>query len=472
MDVNSIASSSNVGLGSGVETHTHTTLSFTNSTSVDGILTAAFGRIKVEAHSNTDGQSSSDSSAGGLGADANSDAHVTINPSTTEVDIFGDAQLHGVDVEVNALGDNLTANSHAHTHATALGANSDAEGDTAITATALTLLDTGSSIIGDASVTIRANDTVNLSATGDASCSCLGGDTDSTGNITDNDLSKVIGRYNAFIKTSGFEVDANEFVNTWNRSTPNDGATFDGGGTHGGSSFSPDRQIFWEAHVILAPRSPVMIVDSSGTITALVNTTVRSFDPNTSALSGPLAIGDTIPVGDWISVDDLTNSGGGAGSFNANDPGSRDGSGSPAGIIWGNHGLMEIQETWSKVTIQNFSNRTLETHAIKVAGAAAVELDIHVDTIRVGSTRLRTTSRWTRTRPPRRSSSTSSTPSRRRSSPSRTGSRATSPRRTRTTSSSTDKSRTRSARRCSRTSAATSSPGRTTPGRSCGRTSC
>ena len=326
VDVNAIASSSNVGLGSGVETHTHTTLSFTNTTTVDGILTAAFGRLKVEAHSNTDGQASSDSSAGGLGADANSDAHVTINPSTTEVDLQGDARLTAMDIEVNALGDNLSANAHAQTHATALGANSDAEGDTAITATALTLLETGASIIGDATVTIRANDTVNLTAVGDASCSCLGGDTDSTGNITDNDLSKVIGRYNAFIKSSGFEVDANEFVNTWNRSTPNDGATFDGGGTHGGSSFSPRREIFWEAHVVLAPRSPVVIVDASGTITALVNATVRSLDPNTLALSGPLAIGDTIPVGNWISVDDLINSGGGAGSFNANDLGSHDGS--------------------------------------------------------------------------------------------------------------------------------------------------
>ena len=191
----------------------------------------------------------------------------------------------------------------------------------------------------------------------------------------------MIGRYNAFIKSSGFEVDANEFVNTWNRSTPNDGATFDGGGTHGGSSFNPRREIFWEAHVVLAPRSPVVIVDASGTITALVNATVRSLDPNTLALSGPLAIGDTIPVGNWISVDDLINSGGGAGSFNANDLGSHDGSTAPLGVIWGNHGLMEIQETWSKVTLQNFSNRTLETHAINVVGAAPVELDIHVDTI-------------------------------------------------------------------------------------------
>ena len=103
VDVNSIASSSNVGLGSGVETHTHTTLSFTNSTSVDGILTAAFGRIKVEAHSNTDGESSSKF----LGRSPGSVPTRTRMPtsrstSTTEVDLQGDARLHGVDVEVNA----------------------------------------------------------------------------------------------------------------------------------------------------------------------------------------------------------------------------------------------------------------------------------------------------------------------------------------------------------------------------------
>ena len=382
VDVTSIAASSNVGLGSGVNTHTATTLSFANTTTVDGSLTAG-GTLTVAADSNTDGQASSDSNAGGLGADANSDAHVTINSSTTEVDLQGDAQLKGTDVEVKALGDNLTANAHAHTHATALGAGSDADGETSITATALVLLEAGSSIIGDATVTIKADDTVNLTAVGDASCSCFGGDTNSTANITDSDVSKVDGRYGAYIKTAGFEVDADEFIPNpnWNRSTPNDGAVFDGGGTHGSSNLNAEREIFWEAHVVLAPRSPVVIVDSSGTITALVNATVRSFDPNTLALSGPLAIGDTIPVGDWISVDDLVNSGGGAGSFNANDPGSHDGATAPNGVIWGNHALMEIQQTWSTVTIKNDSNRTLETHGIEVASNSSVELDIHVDTI-------------------------------------------------------------------------------------------
>ena len=380
VNVNAIAASSNVGLGSGVETHTNTSLSFSNTTTVDGSLTA-LGRIKVEAHSNTDGEASSDSSAGGLGADANSDAHVTINPSTTTVDLQGDAKLRGTDIEVNAYGDKLKGNAHSHTHATALGAASNATSSMTITATTLTLLETGSSIIGDAGVTIRANNTVDLTSVADSSCSCLGGGTNSDSNITDNDVAKVIGRYNAFIKSSGFEVDANEFVSTWNRAVPRDGATFDGGGTSGSSHFNAARQIFWEAHVILAPRSPVVIVDSSGTITALVNATVRSYDPNTHALSGPLAIGDAIPVGDWISVDDLINTGGGAGSFNANAPGSQDGSTPPNGVIWGNHGLLEIQQTWSTVTLQNFSNRTLETHLISVEASASVEVDIHVDTI-------------------------------------------------------------------------------------------
>ena len=282
----------------------------------------------------------------------------------------------------------------------------------------------------------------------------------------------MIGRFDAFIKTSGFEVDANEFVNTWNRSTPNDGATFDGGGTHGGSSFSPDRQIFWEAHVILAPRNPVSDHgfvrhdrrSSTRPFARSTRTRLRSPARSRSATRSQSATG--------FPVDDLTNIGGGAGSFNANDQ-ARPGTAQAraAGIIWGNHGLMESGDL-EHGHAQNFSTGHSRRTRSTSSGAAPVELDIHVDD-----------PGWGVDTPPNDVSLDENTPGTTfefdikhlfsvdadhdlERAPGHVS------RRTRMTSSSTGRSTTRSGRRRSGTTAATSSSGPTARARSCGRTSC
>ncbi len=396
VNAQALAASSNVGLGSGVNTNTHVYVTFNVRTFVNGALKAG-GTLLVESHTFTDAYSSADSNAGGLGADANADSRVSMggDPGSsvsdpcggagmTCVDIQGGARLTGGRVEVNAIGDHIKANAHAHEHATALGANSDATGNTDVRTTARVILETGSRIVGDDSGHIRANQFLDLDATPSANCSCLGGDTDSTANIDFNGESQVIGRVDAFIRSSDLTVEANVFVTHWNRDPNRDGATFDSGGSHGDSHFNARREIFWEAHVVVADKNPQVVVDSTGKITSLVNATV--FDGSDINTHGPaLAVGDSIAPGHLIWVDDMVNTHGGGLKFLANDTAGQNGSPSTpyAGEIWGNHGVVEIQETWEFVKVWNFSDRALVTHNIKVFNETPghVGVEVHVDQI-------------------------------------------------------------------------------------------
>ena len=98
--------------------------------------------------------------------------------------------------------DHLDATLSTRTHATALGASSEATGTTDIAGTTQVKLESGSSLTGNVSTSLDAEyQDINLHVTADASCSCLGGETDSTATITDTSDARVSGFSGSTIKT-------------------------------------------------------------------------------------------------------------------------------------------------------------------------------------------------------------------------------------------------------------------------------
>ena len=123
------------------------------------------------------------------------------------------------------------------------------------------------------------------------------------------------------------------------------------------------RDIFWEATTImLGEPNPELEIDASGTIVKKVNVN----------LQGGYGLGDTIPAGD-IVVLDIDYDQPSTVTFHANEPGS----GAPAGHIFGNAGLFQLQHTWDYVRITNRSNRRLITNLIDVVDGGTT-IDIRV----------------------------------------------------------------------------------------------
>ncbi len=149
---------------------------------------------------------------------------------------------------------------------------------------------------------------------------------------------------------------------------------------------------------MLGEPNPVLTVDEDGFITEKsINVYVRAYDPTanngagafvgglldvTDSLGQPVQIG----AGHWIVVGDLAYDRGARARFEANEgdgfnrPQGDDNV--PLGVIWGNDGLFNVQETWNSVTITNYSDRKLVTNLIDVVNElSAPRIEIDVDSI-------------------------------------------------------------------------------------------
>ncbi len=372
-----LSQSSAGGLGAGVSSDAGATLNISTVTTVGGTITAG-NDLSVAAHTGAFGNVATSAEGGGLGVDAHAgecgspgcDLNIGI---TTTVDLQPFAHLTADNVTVLASVDSVNAHNNGHTHAKALGAASDATANVNVTSNATVHLEHDVKIVGYETVTLKAVHTaITLIASTDAHCGCLGGDTNSTSNIGYNSESNVTADAGSVIRTALLDVEALQLLTNWSRPTNSDGAAFDGGGTHGGTTENARRVISWHATVYLHAADPQLVVDTNGTIVKLYGVVVKDDLGNTYGL------GSTIPVGRIIEVQDINNTGGAAATFFANIPDSLAGGSPPAGVITGTDGKFVAQNTFDFVKLYNSSSRTMTVHAINVVNLTSVAATISV----------------------------------------------------------------------------------------------
>ncbi|GGO80245.1 hypothetical protein GCM10011348_16530 [Marinobacterium nitratireducens] len=212
-----------------------------------------------------------------------------------------------------------------------------------------------------------------------------------TASSTYNDLTRVSGRYGSFLKASDVFVlaDSNASVT---RDADRETNLPDlricigagdakvcfnflnvNGSEKGSASKTVARQIFWESHVaLLGEPNPELVVDENGVITTLTN--IEFLGENAGK-----KVGNTLDDynGDkQVILDDIIYDEAGKLTFYANDV-----SGSPQGVIWGNHGLVESQRSWDYVKIINYSEFDLVINHIDAIDSSSV-VDIIVDDIK------------------------------------------------------------------------------------------
>ena len=393
-----IASSGSGGLFAGGSGGTFAAADYSTNTNMDGTIVAA-NNAAVEAHTSIDGATATiTADVGGLGVGASTNALICIGSNSTEcrnaetdhndgvnqVDIQGSASITGNHIAVNAVIDHLDATLSTRTHATALGASSEATGTADIAGTTQVLLESGSSFTGNVSTSFDAEyQDINLHVTADASCSCLGGETDSTATITDTSDARVSGFSGSTIKTSDLTVTTNQNVIAFSTSAPNSGGFLDFG-NDGDTHSTPNlkRDIFWESRVImLGEPDPWFEVDAAGNITKLVNVCGHD-DVGHTFCDDPFTGTHVVPQlsGTTITLDDIVYDHGAQARFLANDLSGT--SGAPAGEIWGDLGSFEFQQTWDYVEILNHSFLNLITNVIDVVDTLnSPVIDVRVDHI-------------------------------------------------------------------------------------------
>ncbi|WP_345762181.1 beta strand repeat-containing protein [Diaminobutyricibacter sp. McL0608] len=375
--VQALSQSSAGGLGAGVGSDAGATMNISTITTVAGTIVAG-NDLGVSAHTGAFGNVSTSAEGGGLGVDAHAgecgapgcDLNIGI---TTTVDLQPGAHLTADNVSVIASVDSVNAHNNAHTHARAVGAASNASANVNVTSNATVHLEHDVKIVGYETVTLKAvHNAITLIASSDAHCGCLGGDTNSTSNIGYNSESNVTADAGSIIRTALLDVEALQLLTNWSRPTNSDGAAFDGGGSHGGTTENARRVISWHATVFLHAADPQLVVDANGTIVKLFAVTVKDDLGNTYGL------GQTIPVGRIIEVQDITNTGGAQAIFFANIPDSLAGGSPPAGIITGTDGKFITQNTFDFVKLFNSSSRTMVVHSITVVNLTSVAATITV----------------------------------------------------------------------------------------------
>ncbi|MFN2609691.1 MAG: hypothetical protein ABR507_02275, partial [Actinomycetota bacterium] len=314
--------------------------------------------------------SQADSAGLGADVDANDDSSkgLHINNGLAQTEIGNGADLRAATVYlsagvgelrgINASNGQVTsaamtekALARSNAHAAALGADSDAASHIIASDATKVLLDGGSSITGDFVQLKSIHNNVNFQADSSASCSCGGGDTDATAEVTYNRDSFINGAVNAVVRTADLNVFAEEYWSTLYTHAHSDGGLFDGGSADAPLNNNPSRTIVWNATTyLLGEPNPVLIIDSTGTIIAKTyNVTARRSSDNAA-----LSIGDIVPGGDTINIDPIIYDELPSALFFANQV-----DGSHLGTISGKSAIFYMQETWDSVTIANSSDRPI-----------------------------------------------------------------------------------------------------------------
>ena len=392
LEGDSVAKADQKGLGAGVDSDATTNMDYRTKTIVDGDLTAR-DNVLVEAITLLDGYAEAKSEAGGLGADSDANdegdengVRIGLTAAETLVDIQGDADLTADEVEIRALVTKLKGIAVSRSDADALGADSDAGASVKVRGTAEVQVAAGVDITGNSRVVLDAKlPNVDVYANPRSTCDCLGGDTDARANVDYQTTSKITSRKGATITTASLLVEAQQYVDRYDRDPSHDGGLFDDGDDESNGDYQPLRRIFFESTVImLGEPNPELEVDASGKITKITNVVVH--DENGNVYDDDDA-GAQIQGG-RIIVQDIVFDDGADAHFFANDPSDFDDETSPDGEIWGNAANFKLQQTWDYVRIVNYSPKQLETNLIDTVNTDdPPTIEIEVDTIH-GAVRL------------------------------------------------------------------------------------
>ena len=192
-----IASSGSGGLFAGGSGGTFASADFLTKTNMDGTIVAA-DNANVEAHTDISGayvQVTAD--VGGLGVAGTTDADLFVGTiERAQPGRRPESRRHHRQSRPHRRGRRppRPAFSPRRTHATAVGANSEAAGTITVGGSTQVKLENGATIVGNVDTSIVAEYAdIDLHATADASCSCLGGATDSTATINANTDARVVG---------------------------------------------------------------------------------------------------------------------------------------------------------------------------------------------------------------------------------------------------------------------------------------
>ncbi len=293
--------------------------------------------------------------------------------TTTQLNSGATITANAVSLAANVTGMNGTVEATAK--GAGLGGNSNAEANLTVNDTTNVILNSGAMIDGD-QVTIESNHSgMNLSTHSDSGCDCLGGADNSNATTTYDSNSQVTGHQGAIITTEDLSVASNQNPDSIRakESHESNGIVF---GSHNETThFNAYRNISWDATVILTGTAdPQLIVDANGTVVAADDVTLNG---------GVFGVGDTIPVGTTIIVDDIINDMDGEATFAANIPAKQDDETPPAGVISGSQGSFEFHRTFGSVQISNASPRDLEVNEVDVyfvPDPSDAEITINVQT--------------------------------------------------------------------------------------------
>lgn len=350
-----------IGHANAGTTQTHTTQTF-----VDGVLNAGASAI-VQSITHLNGSAVANCPAAGFGSGANASATVTETAnSLTQTEIQGDARITGTHVIVNADVASAYFRATADATASGFGAKSEADASSVLEGTTRVVLDPitgcGVQLEGTADITLNSvYASIDLVSSTDSACRAFAGQAFANSTVTDNASARIDGEPLSVLKTANLSVNANQFKTNFVQNRNPHGGFLVGHYSGGDSNFNPQRLIYWESTVILlGAANPELVVDSTGKITKLSNVVV--LDDKGKAYQ----LGDTLPAGAKIEVQNLQYSSNGVANFNANHLDT-----APDGQIWGNAGKFILQDTWDSVRIQNSSDRDLVTHGIDVVNASS-----------------------------------------------------------------------------------------------------
>ncbi|MGD8349442.1 MAG: hypothetical protein PVI79_09415, partial [Gammaproteobacteria bacterium] len=385
------------GLGAGANSTSRVFLDYDVTTEVNGDLTAGnLLTIASNGDANGDAYAKADVPIS-VGAGANTYARVFIGDALafnnvneldelgyqgneelalTRTDIKGNADLVANQVVIGAYVDRMRGNAYAETDVLAAGADCDADAKSYITSQNEVLLRNSSAITGNEKITIDSKylKTHNY-ARSDADLDAVGGSTDSDADVNLYTRAKVEGYWEAVLTTADLDVNATQENFYSDASAARSGAWVDvGGRSESDGPKDARREIFWESHVILLGEpNPELEIAEDGEIITMTNI-------NFLGINHGKEVGDYLDAFDsenpQVVIDDIIYDEAGNVTFFANDL-----SVAPAGVIWGNEGLVESQRTWDFVKIINDSEFDLVLNHIETHDGSAV-VDIRVDDIK------------------------------------------------------------------------------------------
>ncbi|NBP89415.1 MAG: hypothetical protein EBU59_13145, partial [Planctomycetia bacterium] len=302
--------------------------------------------------------------AGGLGADVDTNAAVTVgkadNRSRTGMDIAGD--LQGTMVNLSSMG-TLAGVAYARANSGGLYAGADANATLDIYDQVDVTLASTARIAGEVVSITAAHDTMAMQSIARAYCGGLFAEPDSLGRTTYDSINTVDAKAGAIVSAADLAVSSTQGISLFDRDPQNDADGIDvGGNPVVQGSLNARRSINWDADVtFLGKPTPELLIAADGTVVTAEGVTVNNGQ----------AAGASLPAGP-ITVDAITNTTNGKAAFTVGPAPSHDGETAAKGTLSGTAGTFSSGTVLPSVTLTNLSDSDLVLGDISLTNATAV----------------------------------------------------------------------------------------------------